>query len=621
MKRIITLSLMLVTMLTAFAQTITPTDNQKWWGYVTADAARSAIGIQDIDTYHCAIFIPGNNDVAAGKAINAVRLSILSYNAQNIKVWLASSLPTAIDADNTLQIVDAPKALLGKKQYDIALTTPYTIPAEGVYVGYSFTMTKATSTTDKFPIVTCLGDAANALFIKTDTKMPTWTDMNGQDLGSLFLQVLLEGEFPQNSVTPQPIQTVITKTGEPRTATITVKNNGGNLINSISYTVTADGVTSQEQTSTFAQPIDFNLTGSTGIEIPAENTEGIKQRTLTITKVNGEENTAINKGVDFTVYVQADDPYSFNRNVVVEEFTGTGCPWCPRGLVGMQLMRATFGDRFVGIGIHQYNSGDAMYLNPSDYARIGLSSAPSCKLNRGSVLDPYQGSKGSILDDFAAEMNQTVFAKVQVNGLIDADMNNVKATAKMLSLDGGNYKLEFAVIADGLTGTGGAWNQANNYAGYTAQQAGPDMAIFAEGGKFGQSYVENWIFDDVAIASSYSNGQNRIATQTLEAGVEKEVSLVIPMPIKQTLRDALLIDQIYVAAMLIDANTGRIVNSSKQKVVIGDFDPTGIRTAQFGATATEVARYTADGRQIAAPQRGLNIVRMSDGTTRKVIVK
>ena len=77
MKRIITLSLMLVTMLTAFAQTITPTDNQKWWGYVTADAARSAIGIQDIATYHCAIFIPGNNDVAAGKAINAVRLSII----------------------------------------------------------------------------------------------------------------------------------------------------------------------------------------------------------------------------------------------------------------------------------------------------------------------------------------------------------------------------------------------------------------------------------------------------------------------------------------------------------------------------------------------------------------
>lgn len=35
----------------------------------------------------------------------------------------------------------------------------------------------------------------------------------------------------------------------------------------------------------------------------------------------------------------------------------------------------------------------------------------------------------------------------------------------------------------------------------------------------------------------------------------------------------------------------------------------------------EVARFTADGKRISAPQKGINIVRMSDGTTRKVVVK
>lgn len=37
--------------------------------------------------------------------------------------------------------------------------------------------------------------------------------------------------------------------------------------------------------------------------------------------------------------------------------------------------------------------------------------------------------------------------------------------------------------------------------------------------------------------------------------------------------------------------------------------------------AVEVARYTVDGKCISEPQKGVNIVRMSDGSTRKVFVK
>ena len=43
-------------------------------------------------------------------------------------------------------------------------------------------------------------------------------------------------------------------------------------------------------------------------------------------------------------------------------------------------------------------------------------------------------------------------------------------------------------------------------------------------------------------------------------------------------------------------------------------------TPQQGA-ATEIARYTLDGRRIHAPQRGINSIRMSDGSARKVVVK
>lgn len=58
---------------------------------------------------------------------------------------------------------------------------------------------------------------------------------------------------------------------------------------------------------------------------------------------------------------------------------------------------------------------------------------------------------------------------------------------------------------------------------------------------------------------------------------------------------------------------GKIVGKSPEYYV-------GIEAIENGG-ATEKARYTTDGTRITAPQRGINIIKMSDGTTRKVLVK
>ena len=51
-----------------------------------------------------------------------------------------------------------------------------------------------------------------------------------------------------------------------------------------------------------------------------------------------------------------------------------------------------------------------------------------------------------------------------------------------------------------------------------------------------------------------------------------------------------------------------------------DPNPTGITNINSDIT-TDVHYYSLDGKQTATPQRGLNIIRMKDGTTRKVILK
>lgn len=49
-------------------------------------------------------------------------------------------------------------------------------------------------------------------------------------------------------------------------------------------------------------------------------------------------------------------------------------------------------------------------------------------------------------------------------------------------------------------------------------------------------------------------------------------------------------------------------------------DPTGISSIGTDGNATVAAYYTVDGTRISAPVKGINILKMSDGTTRKVLV-
>jgi hypothetical protein len=49
-----------------------------------------------------------------------------------------------------------------------------------------------------------------------------------------------------------------------------------------------------------------------------------------------------------------------------------------------------------------------------------------------------------------------------------------------------------------------------------------------------------------------------------------------------------------------------------------DPQPTSLKTLKTDETVSPVATYSIDGRSISQPQRGLNIILMSDGTTKKI---
>ena len=54
---------------------------------------------------------------------------------------------------------------------------------------------------------------------------------------------------------------------------------------------------------------------------------------------------------------------------------------------------------------------------------------------------------------------------------------------------------------------------------------------------------------------------------------------------------------------------------------IVEYDPTGIDKVTTSTDAKELSRYSVNGQRLSAPAKGLNIVKYSDGSVKKVVVQ
>ena len=187
----------------------------------------------------------------------------------------------------------------------------------------------------------------------------------------------------------------------------------------------------------------------------------------------------------------------------------------------------------------------------------------------------------------------------------------------------GAVDLVYVLTADSLSGTTSAWKQSNYYSSYTTSDVrnAPGLVDFCSGGKYGQSSVF-LVFNDVVIGSSYSakmtNQGQTVTGSEVEIGAIYNASYTIASPTKTTIKDAIKKNLVTAAVLVVDNATGEVLNAGKAHVA--SYDPNAVGV--IPTTESHVSqRYNAAGQAIGAPQRGLNIVRMSDGTVRKVLVK
>lgn len=590
--------------------------NQRLVGYFNTD---------DCDTYLGVTGITGNNKVAMvltaddlapyyGKKIVGVRFN-LGQGETSTGVFV-ESLTIAngeiTEATNLLTSDKSVTSAAGAKNtgewHEVMFDQKVELNSsfEGLFVGYNYKQKS-----NNYPIgVSSKVEGPFYIYANIPASKggngEDWYQINSGGYG-LSIQLIVEGDFAPNAVRPLDFGEFTVVKGKSKNVAVSLWNIGSKLT-SIDYTIALDGKAGAEQHLDFGK--DFGLGGTHSVEIPfaAASEIGKSTVTLTITKVNGEKNACVKNSATGTLYTVEKE---FVKRSVAEQFTGTGCGNCPSGHVAMHNMHNLYGDQFIGIALHQFNSSDPMYNTSYD---LGFTGAPQCMVNRSSgILMPYE----QMPEVLKASLNEIALAEVTVAGTFADEDTKVNATASVESLVAGDYDIAFMLTADGLTGKTNSWKQHNYFCKgggrYNSQASMPDDLKFLW--NKGSEYFET--YNDVLIASSYVNSNNKATLPTLVAygTVNSEYSL--KMPTKVALKKALKHDQIYVVALLLDKKTGAIVNAGRARVT----GSTGIENVNNSSEATVVARYNVNGVQIAAPVKGINIVKMSDGTTRKVLVK
>ena len=595
--------------------------NQRLVGwYDTDEVASDGLGLKNF---------PGNWKAATWMSTNVLQnyvgAKVVGIRFATCYAWSGGSrvFMAPVTADGTIQadVVSQSLAAVTTGWNTVMLENPYVIPENPSFmVGFDYV--QGSGSTDGYPLsVVEAGSEYADLYIYTNIPASSggsgeaWYNF-GHEYGNLSVQLIVELEnLPAKQIIINAVtSTNVSAPGEEFSCSAEIQNWGTEAVSSYAIDFQIDGTTMATYNgSAFAA--NSKTTATATFTIPADMALGNHTLTANLSTLEGAAPEYPASAEKQIVLVSK----KFDRAVVIEEMTGTGCPWCPRGIAGMKKMRDTFGDQFVGIGLHQYNSSDPMYF--TNYFNVGFQGAPQCALNRGSLIDPFYGSGNDICDDVTAILAELPLVGVTLTGAFNEDSTKVVASANIESLvNATNYTIAYVLIADDVHGTGNVWKQANNYAQYSASQVGNDpyLSPFCSGGQYGQSSFY-YAFEDVAIASSYTAaGANQATLGALTEGGVTSSTYTLSMPTKVTLKDALNMDEIAVCAIVFNGE-GKVENAAKYYL---KKNTTAINDVTAnGKDVLEVARYTVDGRQISAPQKGINIIKMSDGTTKKVVIK
>ncbi len=500
----------------------------------------------------------------------------------------------------------------------VTLSEPWTIDRGTFYAGYTFKVGAPNGDQALAkPILAGWCTSSEACYFASSRTYRSWQKPAVLEGAGFTIRVIVEGDYYSDAAGVKYITSPVTTSSEAPECTVTVANHGINEISSIDYSYTVCGE-SVSGTHTFTTPITSALYGSTGsfkFTAPLVTEIGEHTGTFTITKVNGTDNNDATATGQNTLSVTS----QLGKHVVVmEEFTGTWCQWCVRGLVAMRLLNQQLGDSFIALA---YHNGDPMTIT-SDYP-VSVDGFPMACIDRTVTCDPYYGlgeDNLGVLDVIEAQQAEGIPANVTVEAEYNEDETGIDINASAYffrSYTENPYRLAYVLTADGLMGPvdDADWYQSNAYSRYAATEL-PGGEEFCK--PTGQSMMRV-AFDDVVVAYSPYGGESASLPESVEFDntYGHTYSFDITNIKERNKPDVDLIqnkDKVYVNALLIDTTTGRIVNAGKCHV---NGVSTGVSDITTSRNIERVEYFDLCGRRLTTvPDAGMVIERtvFTDGT-------
>ena len=649
-----------------------------WFSYITSndlgavgfDALASGLGVDFLagqNKYNIAFLAPGNYAKAKIDSVEFWVLSGCQYD--NLTVWVSSvkyetvegknylSFPESADKADAKVVVPAAdvKAVLDKLPANyvgpisVKLPTPFTIPADGALVGYSYDG----KSSDKSIVLAGISSEAAGCFFQYDYE----GERNFESLSSIVgmsssIQIGLDVsdcEANDATVSANPELTTLVKTKQQYPFYIT--NNSAKPITQLTYSISVDGVNGAEKSLDLSSPIEPMETASIPYTTAFED-DGVHTVELNISKVNG--NTNINKHSSAEYSIIALEK-SADRVSVVEEQTGTWCGWCPRGHVALDLRNKQLGDKVVTLAghfangesqvdpmnIYQLDENSTQAEALADYgfvamyvsSMLGGGGLPGAMFDRVVAADPYVGANTTKGKNGTYEYGATDLVNLLKEGNPSeadfsmtaswADDKNTDIKVDLTTTFNYNrfgsfpYGVAFVLSENGMTGQGATWKQLNYYSKLAGVNGAsdfnnPDMAAWFKAG----SYVST-TYDNVVVQAWNPLGNAAIVDKS-KTDIDKGEAIPFSTTLKVNSDLIQNYNNLTLSALLVNLKSLAVVNAAK--VVLGNC-AAGIEDVNSEANNNVVSRYNVNGMRINGAQKGLNIVKLANGKVVKMAVK
>ncbi len=542
---------------------------------------------------------------------------IATEGIADVRIWLSKEL-TVENKVSTPDIVEL-EAVYADGKMSATFPQPYKMEDGGVYVGISFTVEKNETQEEKNPVAAVKSDDAfgTGFWIHTSTTYGNrWKDISSEKGWLPVFEVTLADVASRAACLRIPERDFYSVAGEGTQVPMEVVSYGADPIGMLTLS-DASGEFSGPLTMSMegAETLYFGYPVECKLDIPAVSTTGCRLLELAVAEVNGEPNSLAAEQAPLTLYVCSSRPV---HRPLFEEYTGTGCGYCPRGPLGMEKLAQMYGDRFVGVA---YHVSDIMSIAATEDYPNYAPAQPDAFLDRYVQTDPYFGNdiaKKEFLVDDVWLSQEEIFATAHLSASCKwADDNrtrlevtsNIQFVRDYKDVD---FRMAYILVGDGLRGETPEWWQSNYYSGEEGKWPA-EFDFLVEAPK----KIPDVTYDHVALYMPEMRGVPGSLPTAINADEVTEHNYTLDLD-KAVNRGGMSLiqdkDLLYVVAVILDASDGRVINSVEAR-------PGESAVDAISSDASVAEYYTLQGVKTDAPAHGVFIEKRSDGTCRKVMIK